>query len=117
MMNMEKAIKKITDEMNKSKSAYIQVVGELLLEKVKADPAAAEAVLADKKTIKGAVEEMRKEAEKGKVNNVGIIAPDEALAIIFEYFGINDDPTKNYAAPKIEPDPAPLFDMKLDDLL
>ncbi|WP_177566640.1 hypothetical protein [uncultured Phascolarctobacterium sp.] len=34
---MEKAIKKITDEMNKSKSVYIQVVGELLLDRVKAE--------------------------------------------------------------------------------
>ncbi len=116
---MEKAIKKITDEMNKSKAAYIQVVGELLLDRVKVDPAAAEAVMEQKKTIQGAVDEMRKAAKKVKVGNVGVIAPDEATAIIFEYFGINDNPTKNYskAAPKVEPAQEPLFDLSLDDLL
>lgn len=116
---MEKAIKKITDEMNKSNAAYIQVVGELLLDRVKADPAAAEAVMDNKKSIKGAVDAMRKAAEKVKVNSVGVIAPDEAMAIIFEYFGINDDPTKNYSksAPKVDTVQEPLFDLSLDDLL
>lgn len=116
---MEKAIKKITDEMNKSKAAYIQVVGELLLDRVKVDPVAAEAVMDQKKTIQGAVDEMRKAAEKVKVGNVGVIAPDEATAIIFEYFCINDDPTKNYSksARKVEKEQEPLFDLSLDDLL
>lgn len=116
---MEKAIKKITDEMNKSKAAYIQVVGELLLDRVKADTVAAEAVMDQKKTIQGAVDEMRKAAEKVKVGNVGVIAPDEATAIIFEYFCINDDPTKKLSksARKVEKEQEPLFDLSLDDLL
>lgn len=118
-MSVEKAIQKITDEMNGSKAAYIQVVGRLLLERVKVDPAAAAAVLSDKKTIKGAGDAMRKAAEKVKVDNVGVIAPDEASAIIYEYYGINDDPTVtfNKAAEKAEMPPDKLFDMKLDDLL
>lgn len=42
-----------------------------------------------KKTISGAIGEMRKYAEKNKKGNVGVVPPDVAEGIITGYFGIN----------------------------
>ena len=42
-----------------------------------------------KKTISGAIGEMRKYAEKNKSGNVGVVPPDEAEKMIKAYFGIN----------------------------
>ena len=116
---LDQAIAKIKAEMDK-KDGYAQAVGAFLLQHLDANPAAAEKILTEGKTIKGSLAEMRKEAEKKKVGNCAVLTDAEGFAVVLRYYGIED---KTQAAPA----PAPAvpktgrkdvdFDIRLDDLL
>ncbi len=105
---LEKAIEKIKKEMEKENNSYVNVVGEYLLDQLDNNPAAAEKILGNNKTLMGSLKEMEKEAKEHKIGNVGVITPDHGFAIVLEYFGID---AAGQEKKKVN------FDVKLDDLL
>lgn len=122
---VKKAIEKLRSEMDSNKNnSYIQAVGQYLLSHLESNPDSAEKILVNDKTIAKSLDAMRKVAEKKKVGNCAVIAPDEGFAIIMDYFGISGVPTAQMQPiSKPSPDPTPKtaptdeFDLKLEDLL
>jgi hypothetical protein len=86
---MHAAIEKLNDEIQKNNNPYVQVVGQFLIGHINANSSSAEKILADNKTIIGSLDEMRKEAEKVKVNNCAVLTDQQGFAIVLEYFGID----------------------------
>lgn len=89
--DFDRAIDKIRDEMAKSKSRYVEVVGEYLTGYLRGYPAAAGAILAQGKTIQGSLAAMRKEAEKVKDGGVAVLDDETGFRIVLKYFGIEKD--------------------------
>ena len=133
MTEVETAKAKIRAEMAKeANNAYVQAVGAFLLEYLEQNPGAAGKISAADKTIAKSLDVMRSEAQKKKVGNVAVIAPQEGFAIVLKYFGINDTvlPKRGMLFPPVTPRPpapppagpapkpvADTFDIKLEDLL
>jgi hypothetical protein len=86
---MQAAIEKLIDEIQKNNNPYVQVIGRFLIDHVNANSSSAEKILANDKTIIGSLDEMRKEAEKVKVNNCAVLTDQQGFAIVLEYFGID----------------------------
>jgi len=87
------AIEKIRAEMDANKNnAYVQVVGEFLLQHLAANPQDAEKILNPDKTILKSLEEMRKVAEKKKVGNCAVLTDQEGFEVVLKYFGIDAKP-------------------------
>ena len=114
---LQNAISKLKSEMNQNAdNSYIQVVGEFLLNHLKANPESAEKIMAPDKTIGKSLDEMRKVAEKKKVGNCAVLTDAEGFAVVLKYFGI--EPLGNVPAASPKPAaPAVDFDVKLEDLL
>lgn len=126
---IEQAINKLNDEMNKNKNPYVQVVGQFLVQHIKANPEVANKILQDGKTIMKSLDEMRKEAEKKKVGNCAVLTDQEGFEIVLKYFDINGKigtvspvkvekqtdikPTEGNIKPKKSID----FDVNLDELI
>lgn len=115
-------VMKIRDEMaTNAKHAYIQVVGDFLLQHLERNPGAAEKVLAEGKTIKGSLSAMREVARKRQVDQCGVLTSDEGFAEVLKYYGIDSRPVASPPA-IAAPEPhsvrkASSFDVSLDDLL
>lgn len=88
---MKEAISKLKSEMDKEKSSYVQTVGDFLLQHLESDPAAADKIMVEGKTIVGSLDNMRKEAEKQKVGNVAVLSDKDGFATVLDYFGIGAD--------------------------
>lgn len=86
----DRAIAKITDEMMKLEDSIAQGVEEHLTDICTNDIIAGK-ILSKEKTVEGACEALWEAARKRKKGNSAYIAPEEAFAIIEEYFGINED--------------------------
>ena len=121
---METAKAKIRAEMAKeANNAYVQAVGAFLLEYLEQNPGAAGKISAADKTIAKSLDVMRSEAQKKKVGNVAVIAPQEGFAIVLKYFGVNDAapsvvvPAKEKIVVTSSAPVADTFDIKLEDLL
>lgn len=87
----EQAIKKLQAEMAANKKdAYMQSVGASLISYIEQNEVSvAEKVLTKDKTIAGSLVALEGAAKKqAKNKRMGIIAPDEAVAIILGYFGV-----------------------------
>lgn len=116
---LDKAILKIQTEMKQnSRSTYIRVVGEFLLQYLEGHPEAAENILAKGKTIKSSLIEMRKVAEKQRDGNVSVLTDQEGFEVVMKYFGIDGE----FSLPSVKQVPAPdikheVFDVRLEDLL
>jgi hypothetical protein len=108
---LQQALQKLQQEIgNNGKTPYIQYVGGELMKYVRSNPDRAELFLAEGKSIAGSLEVLRKAAEKQKVGNCAVVAPDEGIAIVLEYFGVQRQP--------VEPEPVAVgFDVSVDDLL
>ena len=120
------AIEKIKAEMEQNRNnAYVQAVGGMLLQYMDSDPASAERILTEGKTISGSLAEMQKEARKKQVGNCAVLTDQEGFEIVLRYYGIE-------AVPEIQPKPVPKtkavpvtviakpstdFSVSLDDLL
>lgn len=92
--NYNAAIDKIRDEMAKKASGrYVQVVGEYLTAHLQQNPDAADAILADGKTIAGSLDAMKKEAQKHREGNVAVLDDAAAFGVVLGYFGIKDAAT------------------------
>lgn len=84
---IEKAIEKLKAEMEKDKAPHIQIVGNYLLKQIEINKSVATAIVKGGKTIRGSVEEMKKEAKKNAVNGCGVLADAEGFEIVRKYFG------------------------------
>ncbi|KUP24898.1 hypothetical protein [Paenibacillus sp. DMB5] len=125
---MQQAIDKLQKEMEASKHPYVKVVGEHVLKVLQVNPAAAEKVLTDGKTIAGALSAMKSEAMKTKFEGMGMLSDEDGYAIALKYYGFDGNmavpasaaPAPVTAAPVPPVTPAagpPAFDLGLDDLL
>lgn len=121
---IERAIKKINDEIKKENNPYVKVIGQYLLSIVKNNEDAAEKVIAEEKSIMKSLEEMRKEAEKVKVGNMAMLSDEEGFAIVLKYFGIGKEENINIDAVKVidfkakkEEKKEDVLDISLDDYL
>lgn len=128
---LNKAIKKINEEIEKVSNPYVKVVGEFLLKQLKAIPEAAEKILAKDKSILKSLDEMQKAAQKKRVGNCAVLTDQEGFEIVLKYYGIESKSVEvvtsdrkiitvpaeniikevNKKADEIE------FDVSLDDLL
>ena len=82
-------IDKLDTEAEKENKPEIRAIEGLLREVCKNNEAACDCVLAEGKTMTGALSSMREVASKRKNgSNCVCIAPDEAEKIIFKYYGI-----------------------------
>lgn len=121
---LNKAVKKINDEIEKEKNPYVKVIGEYLLKVIADNEGAAEKILAVDKTIMKSLEAMRKAAEKNKVGNMAMISDEEGFAIVLKYFeikrekknDINDKKVIDFKAKKEEKE-EDIFNVSLDDYL
>lgn len=86
---IDKAIEKLTKEMMKADDPAIQMIEEHLT-KVCTTDEIAEKILAEGKTLKGALDAMQAEAKKKAVNGVGVFSDEEGFRIVEGYFGISD---------------------------
>jgi hypothetical protein len=86
---IDQAILKLTEEMNSNKNPYIQAVGDKLIQLCD-NEYVAEKIMQEGKTIKGAMDDMLKEATKRREGNSAVIDPIEGYNIIMNYFGIKE---------------------------
>lgn len=121
---LNKAIKKINDEIEKEKNPYVKVIGEYLLKVIADNEGAAEKILAADKTIMKSLEAMRKAAEKNKVGNMAMISDEEGFAIVLKYFEIKQEKKKDINNKKVidfkakkEEKEEDIFNVSLDDYL
>ncbi|MGG4506367.1 hypothetical protein ABEW77_10995 [Heyndrickxia sporothermodurans] len=111
------AIEKLQNEMNEHKDdAYIQAIGQFLIQQIEKIESAAEAILTTDKTVKKSLEVMKNEAKRKAVNGFAIFTPDEGFALVLKYFDIK---TEKIEVPevKLSVKKASRFDVKLDDFL
>ena len=118
------AVNKIRTEMTSNASnPYVQAVGQFLVAHLEANPAHAEKVLSEGKTVAKSLDEMRKVAEKKKSGGVAVLTDAEGFAIVLKYFGIDgrvSAPAQLVATPVVAAPPVPAssgFDVNLDDFL
>ena len=126
----EQAIDKLRDEMAaNAKDAAMGIVGEFMTALLDAKPEYAEKIMAEKKTIKGAMEAMKAKAEKNKHGSWASMDFFSGIKCVLKYYGLPDMQNcqimamMNAAAqpepqPEIKPEPAPRADsFDLDALL
>lgn len=95
----DKAIARITDEMMKINTPHAQAVEEYLTGICTTD-AVAEKLLDERKSLKGFLDELLKEAKKRSKGNVAYIAPEEVWEMVEKYYGITEeDKSSMVAAP------------------
>ncbi len=117
-----KAVSKLKTEMEANKNnSYVQVVGKFLLQHLEENPAAAEKIMSEDKTIAKSLDAMKTEAQKKKVGNCAVLTDQEGFAVVLKYFDIKGKATKPAsAAPPVVDTPAPEtnnFNVSLDELL
>lgn len=110
------AVEKLQNEMNENKNdAYVQVIGQFLIQQTENHTHAAEAILADDKTVKKSLEFMKNEAQKKAVGGFAMFTPDEGFALVLKYFDIK---IQKVEIPESKiPTKTSRFDVKLDDFL
>ena len=90
---IQKAIIKINTEMQKAPNdKYLEAVGHHVIDACTTE-ANAKAVMNEKKTLAGAMAEVKGAARKMATNGVAIMADDDVYAIVDKYFGIFAAPT------------------------
>ena len=122
---MDQAVSKLKTEMEGSKNPYVKVIGDLLLQVIATNPAAAEKIKSEGKTILGGLKAVEAYAKKNQHDGMGMVADSEAYDIVLKYFGIagklgslpvvataSKDPVVTS-----QPKPQGRFDISLDDLL
>lgn len=110
----QEAVAKLQAEMQAKKdNAYVQVVGDFLLQYLGKQQSAAEKVMDKDKTIAKSLDAMRKEAEKKKNGNCAVLTDQQGFAIVLEYFGISEKGNQMTASAAAVPD----FNVDLEDLL
>ena len=85
---IDKAIKKLTEEMMKLDEPFSRAIEEHLTE-ICTNNDVAEKILQEGKTLKGACESVKNIARKNQKNGVGCVSDSEAYRIVEEYFNIS----------------------------
>lgn len=97
---IQKAIIKINTEMQKAPNdKYLEALGHHVIDTITTE-GNAKAVMNEKKTLAGAMAEVKGAARKMATNGVAIMADDDVYAIVDKYFGIS-------AAPSVPTVPTP----------
>lgn len=87
----EKAVDSIRDQMAANpKDGAIDIVGNFLTELLRLNPHHAPLILAEGKTIKGAMEEMKKEAAKHKSGSWAALDFYTGTRVVLKYYGLPD---------------------------
>ncbi len=116
-MEQKAAIEKLQTEMNEHKDdAYVQTIGQFLIQQIEKVESAAEAILATDKTIKNSLEAMKTEAKKKAVNGFAMFTPDEGFVLVLKYFDIKIEKIE-IPEVKVPVKKSSRFDVKLDDFL
>ena len=85
----EAAVDKIRDEMAANpKDGAIDIIGNFLSELLRLNPHQANKITADKKSIKGAMEAMKREAAKNKSGSWGCVDFYTGMKIVLEYYDL-----------------------------
>ena len=90
---INKAIARITEEMMKLNDPVAQGIEEYLTG-ICTSVSVAEKLLDPSKTLSGAYSKVWDEAKKRKKGNCAYIPPEEVYAMVREYYGIEDGPSR-----------------------
>jgi len=100
---LDEAMDKLRDEMAKeSGRPEIRILGEYLTERLMREPGIAGKIMAEGKSLDGAFAHMRTQAKARAKDGSYVMASEEALALLCEYYGIPaaaEEPEKPQAAP------------------
>lgn len=122
---IEKAIAKLKAEMAKDKDGFVQVIGDFLIQHVKANPESAEKILTEGKTISKSLDEMASVARKKAVKGRATLSDQEGFEIVLKYFGISGQAKataeETISTPKVQEVRTVAndidFDVKLEDFI
>ena len=90
MGKIEDAIKKINDEVQKNHSnTYLVMVGEHIIDCIRTE-AAAEQILAGKKSLSGCLQQIAENAKKQRRGSVAVIEDMTVYKWARNYFGLKD---------------------------
>lgn len=94
----DKAIEKINAEMQKkANDPYTEIVGHYIIDRC-LDAACAEKVMADGKSLQGAMSEIMKRAQKARNGSVAVLTPGAVFGAVDEHFGFETDEAAQMAA-------------------
>ena len=83
------ALDKLRDEMaREAKNPGIQYLGQWLTGELEKNAGAAEKILQEGKTLKGAFEAIRKYAEKIRTGNFAFVPPEKGIELAADYYGL-----------------------------
>ena len=95
---IDKAIEKINTEMQKNPNdAYIEIIGHYVIDRC-SDEITARKVMADDKSLDGAMKAVVKRAEKARNGNTAVLLPKDVFGAVDKYFGIVTDERAQGAA-------------------
>lgn len=86
----KQAIKKLDAEMEKAKDSCSKYIAEQLLQMATSCPEVAEKILAEKKTLAGALDAIKAEAKKHAVGGCGCVDEAQAVEIACQYYDIDN---------------------------
>lgn len=114
----DRAMDKLRDEMAKTKSKAVGMVGEIVTLYLMADEANAEKILHKEKTLSGAYAAMKSVAQKGRRECIDC---DEAAEIFADYYGLEKVPMEELwelaqGRKKSKPQAAAVMAPDVDDL-
>jgi len=102
-VKLDEAMDKLRDEMARENGRpEIRILGEYLTERLMKEPGIAEKITANGKSLDGAFAHMRAQAQKKAQKGSYVMASEEALNMLCEYYGIPaaaEEPEKPQAAP------------------
>lgn len=88
---LEQAVAKLKAEMDANKNnAYVQGVGQQLIEYVQDNPSVSANLIDAKKSIQGSYTEMEKLAKQKKGTGTVMFTPQKGFEVIMKYFGIKE---------------------------
>ena len=94
------ALDKLRDEMAKeAKNPGIQYLGQWLTRELERNAGAAEKILAEGKTLKGAFDAIRKYAEKNRTGNFAFVPPEKGIDLAADYYGLGKQETQALGEP------------------
>ena len=86
----KQAIKKLDAEMEQAKDPCSKYIAEQLLQLATSYPEVAEKILAEKKSLAGALDAIKAEAKKHAVGGCGCVDEAQAVEIACKYYNIDN---------------------------
>ena len=88
---IDKAIEKINTEMQKNPSdAYTEIIGHYIIDRC-SDEITAQKIMADGKSLDGAMKAVMSKAEKARKDNTAVLLPKDVFGAVDAYFGFVSD--------------------------